>query len=63
MEDRSPKQIRDDLERLMLEQVQSLRMEKFGRLSEEKLRQQTERLERIRELSADFLSASQNELG
>jgi len=63
MEGRSLKKIRDELERLMLEQIQSLRMEAFGGLSEEELRQQKERLTRIREVSADYLSALKNELG
>ncbi len=63
MDSRSLKEIRAELERLMLEQIQSLKMEAFGGLSEEELRQQKERLKRLRELSADYLSALKNELG
>jgi hypothetical protein len=62
MEGRSLKEIRDELERLLLEQVASLKAQTFGGLSEEELRAQDERLKRIRELSADFLSALKKDL-
>src|ERR1700747_723347 len=61
MEGRTLKQVRDELQRLMLEQVESLKAQTFGGLTEEELRQQDERLNRIRELSADFLSALKNQ--
>ena len=57
MEDRSLEEIRDELQRLMQEQVESLKAQTFGGLSEEELRQVDERLNRIRELSADYLAA------
>jgi hypothetical protein len=57
MDGRSVKEIRDELERLMLEQVGSLNAQTFGGLSDEELREEDERLKRIRELSADYLSA------
>ena len=57
MEGRSPEAIRDELQRLMVEQVESLKAETFGGLSKEELREQDERLNRIREVSADYLSA------
>ena len=57
MEGRSPEEIRDELQRLMVEQIESLKAETFGGLSKEELRKQDERLNRIRELSADYLSA------
>jgi hypothetical protein len=57
MAGRSLEEIRDELERLMLEQVESLKAQTFGGLSQEELRKQDERLKRIREVSADFLSA------
>ena len=41
----------------MLEHIESLEKETFGGLNEEDLRQQEERLKRIREVSADFLAA------
>ena len=44
----------------MLEQVESLKAQTFGGLSQEELRKQDERLKRIREVSADFLSALKN---
>jgi nucleotidyltransferase/DNA polymerase involved in DNA repair len=57
MQGRTLKEIRDELQQLMLEQLESLKMQTFGGLSEEELRAQDERLKRIREVSADFLSA------
>jgi hypothetical protein len=60
MAGRSLEAIRDELERLMLEQVESLKAQTFGGLSQEELRKQDERLKRIREVSADFLSALKN---
>jgi hypothetical protein len=60
MAGRSLEEIRDELERLMLEQVESLKAQTFGGLSQEELRKQDERLKRIREVSADFLSALKN---
>jgi len=63
MNSRSLKEIRDELERLMQDQIESLRTEAFGGLVMKELRQQKERLTRIREVSADYLSALKNELG
>jgi hypothetical protein len=60
MAGRSLEEIRDELERLMLEQLESLKAQTFGGLSQEELRKQDERLKRIREVSADFLSALKN---
>ena len=60
MEGRSLSEIRDELERLMREQIESLRTQTFGGLTEEELRKEDERLNRIREVSADFLSALKN---
>ena len=57
MDGRSTQEIRNELERLMREQVESLQAQTFGGLSEQELREEQERLKRIRELSADFLSA------
>ena len=54
---RNVEDIRDELERLMVEQTESLKAQTFGGLSEEELYEQYERLKRIRELSADYLSA------
>lgn len=62
MEHRSLEEIRDELQQLMLEQVESLKAQTFGVLREEELREQDERLKRIRELSADYLSALKNDL-
>jgi hypothetical protein len=57
MGDRSVDDLRNELRRLMLEHLESLKEETFGGLSEELLRQQEERLKRIREVSADFIAA------
>jgi hypothetical protein len=57
MEGRSVKEMRDELRRLMLDQVESLKAQTYGGLSEQQLREEDERLKRIRELSADYLAA------
>jgi hypothetical protein len=57
MDGRSTEEIRKELEGLLREQIDSLQAQTFGGLSEEELREEQERLKRIRELSADFLSA------
>ena len=57
MPTRTLQEIRHELERLMLEQVASLRAQALGDLSKEELLKQGLRLKRIRELSADLLSA------
>jgi hypothetical protein len=57
MDGRSPKELQDELTRLMLEQIESLKKETFVGLTSEELRRQEERLKRIREVSADFLAA------
>jgi hypothetical protein len=57
MSGRSPEELRDELRRLMLEHIESLTQETFLGLNKEDLRQQEERLTRIREVSADLLAA------
>jgi hypothetical protein len=47
MAGRSLEEIRDELERLMMEQIESLKGQTFGGLSQEELRKQDERLKRI----------------
>lgn len=54
---RSVDELRVELSRLMLEHIESLKEETFGGLNQDDLRQQEERLQRIREVSADFLTA------
>ena len=54
-------ELRDELRRLMLEHIESLEKEVFGGLNKEDVRQQEERLKRIREVSADFLAALKRE--
>jgi len=55
----SVEELRGELNRLMREQVESLRKETFGGLGAEELHQQEERLKKIREVSADYLAALQ----
>ena len=58
MASRSVDELRDELNRLMLEYIESVKAETFlGRLDEETWCQQQERLKRIREVSADLLLA------
>ena len=57
MHRRSLPKSRDELRRLMLEHIESLKTQTFVGLVEEGLRQQEELLKRIREASAAFLAA------
>jgi hypothetical protein len=58
MASRTLEELRDELNRLMLEHSEGVKAETFlGRLDEEALRQQEERLKRIREVCAAFLAA------
>lgn len=54
-------ELKEELRKLMLEQVESLKVQTYGGLGEEDLRKQDERLKRIREVSADFLALLKNE--
>jgi len=54
---RSPGELQDELRRLMLKHIESLKRETFGGLSQEEVREHEEGLKRIRELSADFIAA------
>jgi hypothetical protein len=49
--------MRDELKRLTLEHIESLKTETFLGTSEKTLLEREERLKRIREVSADFLAA------
>ncbi|MGA8505186.1 MAG: hypothetical protein WB762_06220 [Candidatus Sulfotelmatobacter sp.] len=51
------KEIRDELERLMREQIESLQEQTFLGISEKDLQAEKERLRCIREVSAEFLEA------
>jgi hypothetical protein len=59
MDRRNAVVLRDELHRLMTEQMESLQKQTFTWLDETELKQQEERLKRIREVSADFLAALQ----
>jgi hypothetical protein len=53
-------QLRDELERLMREHIDAMQKQTFVGLSAEEFRREQERVERIREVSADFLQALKN---
>jgi hypothetical protein len=55
-------ELREELNRLMEEQVESLQKQTFLGLDKEEARKQEKRLKRIREVSADFLAALKNEV-
>jgi len=57
MKRRSAEELRDELNALMLEHIESLKRQTFVRLTEEELNRQQELLEHIREVSADYLAA------
>jgi len=57
MGDPSVEKLRDELTRLMLEHIESMQKRTFLGISPEEVRQEKQRLQRIREVSADFLEA------
>lgn len=61
MASRTAEELRDQLNRLLKEEIESLKKQTFGGLNQEELREQEERLKRIRELSADYLAALKRE--
>jgi hypothetical protein len=58
---RSTAELREELGRLMEEQMESLKRQTYLGLDKVELRRQEERLKRIREVSADFLAALKRE--
>jgi hypothetical protein len=61
MGDRTRK-LRDELNLLLQEQIEYLKKETFGGLSDDEVRSQTDRLRRIRELSADYIAALRRDM-
>ena len=57
MASRAIHELREELRKLMEEQIESLKRERFGGLSPSEIRVGEERLKRIREVSADYLIA------
>jgi len=57
MDGPSVEQLREELERLMREHIESTQRRTFLGITPEELLQEKERMERIREVSADFLKA------
>jgi hypothetical protein len=62
MSKRSVEELRRELDGLMREQVESLTKQTFGGLQQAEMREQEERLKRIREMSANYLAALKREL-
>jgi hypothetical protein len=50
-------ELRCELERLMQEHIESMQKQTFLGITQDELRQERERMQRIREVSADFLEA------
>jgi hypothetical protein len=61
MAGRSAAELREELSRLLEEQMESLRKQTFLGLDEAELHRQEVRLKRIREVSADLLAALKRE--
>ena len=59
MDGPSVDKLRDELERLMKEHIESTQRQTFLGITPEEVLQEKERLERIREVSAEFLKALQ----
>lgn len=57
MSGRTVEELREELTRLMREYIDSMSRETFVPLSQEEIRQQTDQMKRIREVSADYLAA------
>ncbi len=53
----SVEKLRDELERLMREHIESMKKQTFLGITPEELLQEKERMQRIREVSADYLVA------
>ena len=62
MAGRSLQELSNELNRLMLEHMESVKDETFVGLSEESLHRREDLLKRIREVSADFLAALKRNL-
>jgi hypothetical protein len=54
-------ELRDELNVLMAEHIESVKTQTFGGLDETGLRQQEQRLRKIREVAADYLAALKGE--
>jgi hypothetical protein len=50
-------ELRRELERLMQEHIESIQKQTFLGITQDELRRERERMQRIREVSADFLEA------
>jgi hypothetical protein len=55
-------ELKEELQRLMTEEAESLKAQTFGGVDEQELKRQQERLKRIREISADLLAHLKDEL-
>ncbi|MGC1224966.1 MAG: hypothetical protein WA859_00685, partial [Candidatus Sulfotelmatobacter sp.] len=57
-----PEELREELHRLMMEHIEFQRKQTFGGVSEEEFRREEEALQRIREVSADYLALLKGKL-
>ena len=53
---RNEDEVKDELNRLLAEEIESLKTQTFGGLDKQGLKEQEDRLKRIREVSADYLA-------
>ncbi|MGC1227506.1 MAG: hypothetical protein WA859_13580 [Candidatus Sulfotelmatobacter sp.] len=58
----TPEELREELHRLMMEHIEFQRKQTFGGVSEEEFRREEEALQRIREVSADYLALLKGKL-
>jgi hypothetical protein len=57
MDEANVQELRDELARLMREHIDSMARQTFLGITPEQLRQETERMQRIRQVSAELLEA------
>lgn len=60
---RSEAELRDELKRLMTEQIESFNKQKFVGVDDHEVREQDKRIKRIREVSADLLALLERKFG
>jgi len=58
----NPEELREELHRLMMEHIEFQKKQTFGGVSEEEFRREEEALQRIREVSANYLASLKEKL-
>lgn len=61
MADRTSEEMREELNRLLAEQIESLKKQTFEGIEPAEMIEQEHRLKRIREVSADYIAALRRE--